>query len=225
MRMRIRTVMSTLTLVGTALFAPGVGLAASTDAFAVTKLTQAQAASMFRAAGITWSSSGGCSDRNNSTCTSFEQLNLATAQGARPSSSASGCALNITGGTETGHASGTYSHWNGYKLDFSKYTCVSNYIHNTFTYIGLRGDGYPQWQVRRPATSTPTRATTGTSCTTTAAVLTCRDRRGRTHLRPRTRRQAPSPAPRRPWRGRRLPQRAGSRGAGNRARSPQPDQM
>ncbi|KOG20831.1 hypothetical protein ADK34_23190, partial [Streptomyces viridochromogenes] len=82
----------------------------------------------------------------NSTCTSFEQLNLATAQGAQTLKSASGCALNITGGTETGHASGTYSHWNGYKLDFAKYTCVGNYIKNTFTYIGLRGDGAPQWK-------------------------------------------------------------------------------
>ena len=77
---------------------------------------------MFRASGITWSSSGGCSDRNNPTCTSFDQLNRATAQGAQTLKSASGCGLNITGGTETGHASGTYSHGNGYKLDFGKAT-------------------------------------------------------------------------------------------------------
>lgn len=146
MRLRIRTAMSTLTLVATALFAPGVGLAASTDAFAVTKLTHAQATSMFSAAGITWSSSGGCSNRNVSTCTSFDQLNQATAQGAVTLKHSSGCALNITGGTETGHASGTYSHWNGYKLDYGKNTCITNYIHNSFSYIGLRGDGYPQYE-------------------------------------------------------------------------------
>jgi hypothetical protein len=102
----------------------------------VTKLTHSQATSMLRSSGITWSSSGGCSDRYNSTCTSFEQVNLATIQGAQTLKSASGCALNITGGTETGHASGTYSHWNGYKLDYSMYTCVGNYIRNNFTYIG-----------------------------------------------------------------------------------------
>ncbi|NUS17537.1 MAG: hypothetical protein HOY69_40115 [Streptomyces sp.] len=146
MRLRVRTAMSALTLVATALFAPGVGVAASTDAFAVTKLTQAQATAMFRDAGITWSSSGNCSDRYVSTCTSFDGLNLATAQGAVTLKHASGCAINITGGTETGHASGTYSHWNGYKLDYSKNTCLNNYVHNAFTYIGLRGDGYPQWQ-------------------------------------------------------------------------------
>ncbi|NUT48530.1 MAG: hypothetical protein HOV94_14660 [Saccharothrix sp.] len=102
----------------------------------VTKLTHAQATSRFRAAGITWSSSGGCSDRYNSTCTSFEQINLTTVQGAETLKSASGCALNITGGTETGHASGTYSHWNGYKLDFSLGTCLTNYVKSRFTSIG-----------------------------------------------------------------------------------------
>ncbi len=50
------------------------------------------------------------------------------------------------GGTETGHASGTYSHWNGYKLDISLNTCINNYITNSFTYIGLRGDGAKQYQ-------------------------------------------------------------------------------
>jgi hypothetical protein len=101
-----------------------------------TKLTHAQATARLRAAGITWSSSGGCSDRNNSTCTSFDQVNLTTIQGAETLKRASGCALNITGGTETGHASGTYSHWNGYKLDFSKISCLTNYIHNNFSSIG-----------------------------------------------------------------------------------------
>jgi hypothetical protein len=102
----------------------------------VSKLTHAQATSRLRAASITWSSSGGCSDRNNSTCTSFEQVNLATIQGAETLKRASGCALNITGGTETGHASGTYSHWNGYKLDMGLNSCITNYVHNNFTSIG-----------------------------------------------------------------------------------------
>lgn len=102
----------------------------------VTKLTHSQATSRLRAAGITWSSSGNCSNRYDPTCTSFEQVNLSTIQGAETLKSASGCALNITGGTEVGHASGTYSHWNGYKLDYSLYTCVGNYIRSRFTYIG-----------------------------------------------------------------------------------------
>ncbi|MEU0335576.1 hypothetical protein [Streptomyces sp. NPDC006193] len=141
--MKVRSLLTALALV----VAPGVAVVGTaTDAFAVTKISHATATQMFRDVGITWSSSGNCSDRNNSSCTSFEQLNLATAQGAQTLKRASGCALNITGGTETGHASGTYSHWNGYKLDYGKNTCVTSYVKNTFAYIGLRGDGAPQYQ-------------------------------------------------------------------------------
>ena len=102
----------------------------------VTKLSHAAATSRLRSSNITWSSSGGCSDRNNSTCTSFDQVNLTTIQGIQTLKSASGCGINVTGGTETGHASGTYSHWNGYKLDIGLNTCVSGYIQGTFTSIG-----------------------------------------------------------------------------------------
>jgi hypothetical protein len=142
--------------------APGVGLAAVAETAAsaapaasprqapaaqgvsaptAAKLTHSQATSRFRSSGITWSSSGGCSDRNNPTCTSFSQIRLATVQGAQTLKSASGCAVHVTGGTETGHAGGTYSHWNGYKLDFRPYSCLSGYITGAFTYIGERGDG------------------------------------------------------------------------------------
>ncbi|MEU7483500.1 hypothetical protein [Streptomyces sp. NPDC042319] len=145
--MRVRTALSAPALVLGVLFAPGFGvLTGAGEAHAVTKLTHSQATTMFRNAGITWSSSGGCSDRNTPTCTSFDQLNQATAQGAVTLKKASGCALNITGGTETGHASGTYSHWNGYKLDFALNSCVSNYVTGTFAYIGVRGDGAPMYR-------------------------------------------------------------------------------
>jgi len=102
----------------------------------VTKLTQAQATARLRSSGITWSSSGNCNDRDNPTCTSFEQINLTTVQGAQTLKSASGCALNITGGTEVGHASGTFSHFNGYKLDMSLSSCLTGYIQRNFTSIG-----------------------------------------------------------------------------------------
>jgi hypothetical protein len=121
-------------------------VAVSTPALAVTKLTQAQAASQLSAAGITWSSSGNCTNRNVSTCTSFEQINQSTVSGVITLHRSSGCSINITGGTEVGHASGTYSHYNGYKIDITKYTCIGNYIKGNFTYVGLRGDGYPQWR-------------------------------------------------------------------------------
>ncbi|HET9143940.1 hypothetical protein [Actinophytocola sp.] len=102
----------------------------------VTKISHATATARLRSSNITWSSSGGCSNRNNPTCTSFEQVNSATIEGIRTLKSASGCAINVTGGTETGHASGTYSHWNGYKLDTSLSSCLNGYIQGTFTSIG-----------------------------------------------------------------------------------------
>lgn len=109
-------------------------------------VTHSSAASQFSSAGIGWTSSGGCSDRNNPTCTSFEGIRQATIDGAITLKRASGCSLTITGGTETGHSSGTYSHWNGYKLDFSRTACLTSWVHNTYTYIGQRSDGAAQYQ-------------------------------------------------------------------------------
>ena len=129
------------------------------------KMSQSAAASSLSAAGITWSSSGGCTNRYNSTCTSFDQINSGTVSQVETLHRASGCAINITGGTETGHASGTYSHWNGYKVDVTHSTCVTNYVHNNFSYIGLRGDGHRNTN-RRRATSMPMKVPTGIFSTT-----------------------------------------------------------
>ncbi|MFE3248960.1 hypothetical protein [Streptomyces sp. NPDC059209] len=119
---------------------PATAQAAPTDtkapAGALAKLSHATAAAQLSNAGIGIRSSGGCSDRNNPTCTSLDQVNSASIQGAITLKNASGCALTVTGGTETGHASGTYSHWNGYKLDFAMSSCVTNYVTRTFTSIG-----------------------------------------------------------------------------------------
>ncbi|MFE5663639.1 hypothetical protein ACFQ7W_06865 [Streptomyces niveus] len=119
---------------------PATAQAATADtkapAGALAKLSHATAASQLSGAGIGISSSGGCSNRNNPTCTSLDQVNSATIQGAITLKNASGCGLTVTGGTETGHASGTYSHWNGYKLDFSMTSCLTNYVTRNFTSIG-----------------------------------------------------------------------------------------
>lgn len=141
-----RTLRRIFTLLGTATVATVMWVGIASPAHAATFLTHAQAASQLSAAGITWSSSGNCSDRYNSTCTSFSQIRQSTITGVKTLKSASGCAIHITAGTEIGHASGTYSHWNGYKVDIRKYTCVGNYIRNTFTYVGyISGWGY-QWR-------------------------------------------------------------------------------
>ena len=46
------------------------------------------------------SSSGGCSDRNNQTCTSFDGAIENTVAGLVTLKTASGCTINVTGGTE-----------------------------------------------------------------------------------------------------------------------------
>ncbi|MFC0622540.1 hypothetical protein [Kribbella deserti] len=117
------------------------------QAEAITKMTHSQAAAIFSAAGITWSSTGNCSDWNVPTCTSFTNMNDTTVYGARTFKQASGCAMRVTGGTEVGHASGTYSHRNGYKIDWALSTCIQNYINANFTRISNRpGDNAPRWQ-------------------------------------------------------------------------------
>ncbi|MGH8879406.1 MAG: hypothetical protein ACRD0P_19015, partial [Stackebrandtia sp.] len=126
----IRVAAKALLGIGTAaaivLAIPSVATAA--DAEPRAKLSHSQATAKLKSAGIKWTSSGGCSDRDKPNCTSFTQVNSATISGAITLKKASGCGLTITGGTETGHASGTYSHWNGYKLDFSLTSCLTSYV-------------------------------------------------------------------------------------------------
>ena len=111
-----------------------------------TKLSHAEAARRLSAAGITSSSSGGCTNKNNPHCTSFDGVLSGTVDTAITLRHACKCNLVITGGTEVGHASGTYSHANGYKLDFKKTSTLNSYVKDSFTKIGNRGDGYPQWK-------------------------------------------------------------------------------
>lgn len=116
------------------------------NALSGTRLSDATARSRVTSAGIPVVSSGNCSTRSVSTCTSLEQIYSGTIDGIITLKQASGCAVNITGGTEVGHSSGTYSHYNGYKVDTSITTCINSYITRNFTYIGLRGDGAPQYK-------------------------------------------------------------------------------
>lgn len=142
--MRMRMLVATVATAGlTALGLLGATTAADASG---SKLSQDAAHQKFIAAGITHSSSGDCSTRSNPSCTSYEQINSGTVNGIISFHKASNCAVNITGGTEVGHASGTFSHYNGYKLDIAHRTCTDNYVKNHYKYIGLRGDGFPQWQ-------------------------------------------------------------------------------
>ncbi|MEU7055920.1 hypothetical protein [Streptomyces sp. NPDC046197] len=134
-----------------ALLAGGLLTAAAPSAAAgPAKYTHAAAAQQLRNAGITWTSSGACSNRNNSRCTSFDQINKTTISGVIAFKGASRCAVTITGGTETGHAPGTYSHWNGYKVDVKLTSCVDRYVTTKFRYVGPRPGDHAK-QYRSPA--------------------------------------------------------------------------
>ena len=135
MRTSLKTIL--LTLLASLMAVAGL----ASPSHAVTKLTDAQAASQLSASGITRVSSGGCTYRSGSTCTSYDQINQETVSGIKTFKSVSGCAITITGGTEVGHASGTYSHYNGYKLDVSPTTCVSSDITSHYAFYGVRSDG------------------------------------------------------------------------------------
>ncbi|MEU6097617.1 hypothetical protein [Streptomyces sp. NPDC047079] len=129
------------------------GLLAATApsvAAAPAKYTHAAAAQQLRQAGIGWTSSGGCSNRNNSRCTSFDRINQTTVSGVIAFKRASGCPVTLTGGTETGHAAGTYSHWNGYKVDIKVTSCVDTYVTTKLRYVGPRAGDHAK-QYKSPA--------------------------------------------------------------------------
>jgi len=56
------------------------------------------------------------------------------------------CDIVVTAGSEPGHANGTYSHANGYKVDLRTSSSVSNYIMDNYTNIGKRSDGAMQYK-------------------------------------------------------------------------------
>ncbi len=95
---------------------------------------------VLRVNGIGWRSTGNCSDRTKHTCTSFEGLRWGTVKGLLDFAAESGCEITVTGGTERGHAGGTYSHANGYKLDIAPTPCVDRAIAR-YPSEGRRGDG------------------------------------------------------------------------------------
>ncbi|KAG4071922.1 hypothetical protein HA402_006083 [Bradysia odoriphaga] len=117
-------------------------LAVITSAVAQETYSHAEALEKIEAAGITIASSGSCSDRNIVSCTSLEQIRRNTIDsGVIILKEASQCDITITGGTEVGHGTSTYSHYNGYKLDYRLNTCLNDYITKRYTYLGIRGDG------------------------------------------------------------------------------------
>ncbi|MFC4588094.1 hypothetical protein [Sphaerisporangium corydalis] len=96
--------------------------------FRAVRLQHPQATRRLRLAGLRWRSSGHCVDRLGPSCTSLASVRLGTLWGLVNLRHRSHCPLTVTGGTETGHAGGRYSHGNGYKIDIAHNRCVDRYV-------------------------------------------------------------------------------------------------
>ncbi|MFS1298752.1 hypothetical protein [Streptosporangium longisporum] len=105
------------------------------------RLQQTDAEQLLRQAGLRWTSSGGCSNRQGRNCTSLQAVRSGTISSAIDLKRRSGCRLVVTGGTEVGHAPGPYSHFAGYKLDIKPNACINRYIKKNHPKQGVRGDG------------------------------------------------------------------------------------
>lgn len=98
--------------------------------------TEATVSGVLPADKFTILSSGNCTDRTSSSCTSLDGIRPTTLQRVTELQQQVGVPFVITGGTETGHADGQYSHGNGYKVDIRPNNELNNYIYSNFTKIG-----------------------------------------------------------------------------------------
>ncbi|MCB9818628.1 TrbC/VirB2 family protein [Candidatus Nomurabacteria bacterium] len=97
--------------------------------------TDSEARSALSAAGITvWESAPGR--------TQLGGMNQETISEAIRLRQTCNCSVIVTGGTESGHAGGTYSHGSGYKIDLDDTAALTSHIKNNYTRSGTRsGDG------------------------------------------------------------------------------------
>lgn len=83
---------------------------------AETTYTATAAREILKSAGIAINHTNECTPGQSAGCTSLDKVRESTITGVLAMSNCN-CNITITGGTEAGHSSGTYSHANGYKLD------------------------------------------------------------------------------------------------------------
>lgn len=95
--------------------------------------THAEAEAELAKNGISITSSGGCSDRLNKTCTSLDGIPKDTIQDIINLKNGTGCTFRITGGTEVGHK----SHGAGVPVvDLSEEKCLQDYLERNKTGLG-----------------------------------------------------------------------------------------
>ncbi|OXA53394.1 uncharacterized protein LOC110849579 [Folsomia candida] len=115
------------------------------------QLSHSAALARLQGAGISLSSTGNCSNRNNRLCTSLENIRSETIDWLIHFKQTNNCPFVVTGGTETGHGrrTGVDSHWGGYKVDLRFNSCLNQFIergsrtgqNSYFRYIGTSSYG------------------------------------------------------------------------------------
>lgn len=97
----------------------------------------------FAAAGVSINNAP-CTGSSGSGCTNVAGMQEAAVQEiiALANACGNGCVV-ITGGTEPGHAPGTYSHANGYKVDLRTTDALNNFIKGKMRQVGTRTGNEP----------------------------------------------------------------------------------
>ncbi|WP_020543004.1 hypothetical protein [Nonomuraea coxensis] len=108
---------------------------------AAIRMSHATADGWLRSAGLRMRSTGNCTDKHRHHCTSLDRVRTGTVARIIQLKQESRCPIQVTGGTEDGHAPGQFSHGNGYKLDISHNSCIDRYITTKHKKSGVRGDG------------------------------------------------------------------------------------
>ncbi|MEU6785780.1 hypothetical protein ABZ912_41895 [Nonomuraea angiospora] len=109
--------------------------------FGAMHMSHGLATDWLRNGGVRMKSTGNCSSKHVHHCTSLDSVRTGTIARMIELKRESGCPIMVTGGTEAGHASGQYSHGNGYKLDISHNTCIDRHITRYHAKAGVRSDG------------------------------------------------------------------------------------
>ncbi|MEV5887995.1 hypothetical protein [Nonomuraea fuscirosea] len=108
---------------------------------AAVHMSHATAHGWLQSAGLRTRSTGNCTSKHMHHCTSLDRVRTRTIAKVIQLKRESGCPIMVTGGTERGHASGHFSHGNGYKLDISHNACIDRHITKNHDKVGARSDG------------------------------------------------------------------------------------
>jgi hypothetical protein len=120
---------------------PHVDLQRVKPRYAMVHLSHNLASHWLHQEGLRTKSSGNCANRHVGNCTSLDHVRTSTIARLIDLRRQSGCPVLVTGGTETGHAPGRYSHSAGYKLDITHNSCIDRYITKNHSRSGIRSDG------------------------------------------------------------------------------------